>query len=256
MDRKKALTEYGHILHDMDDWLSSGYRQEHPEFALKVSSETESPVIKKELPSDEKTAVPFIPVSSENSSSLKQIESEIAECSACNLYLTRRNPVSGIGCAGAQLMIVTPPPYDGAESGGNPLTPAESEYLGKWIKALGLDYRDDTFITPAVKCRTPGARPPQSDESAACSVFLKRQYREVSPRSVLALGAAACGALTGNPADFPSLVGREWTWGGVPALVLWTPAEVLAHPARLREPVWESLKKLKAAWNAVPGSKL
>ncbi len=187
------------------------------------------------------------------SGGLNELAEEISGCRSCNLYLLRENTVPGVGTAGATLMIITPPPADGAR--GNPLPPFEAEYLGKWLTALKLT-PGEVFITPAVKCRTPGGRPPQKEEAAACAPYLHRQFKLVRPRAVLALGDAACGVLTGNPADFPSLVARDWTYAGVPALVLWTPAEVLANPKRLRKPVWESLQQLQAAWNALPGSPL
>jgi len=275
MDRIEAFTEYGRILQDTGDWLSSGYRQNHPEREVVLPSAP-----KQGIEPEAKTATPTIltpavisageasrkikpaaastsaesPVAS--SSTLEQIRLEISDCTGCNLYLTRQNTVPGVGGPGAEVMIVTPPPSDNAGFESGPLPLFEYEYLEKWLRALGLDPLLDTFITPAVKCRTPGGRPPNPGESEACSSFLRRQYKEVKPRAVLALGAAACGALTGNAADFPSLVGRDWTWGSVPALVLWTPSEVLASPGRLRAPVWESLQRLKAAWNALPGSQL
>ena len=190
------------------------------------------------------------PVSSD-SAELPRIAAEIRDCRNCSLNLTRENTVPGFGPADCLLMVITPAPADSAAEGDSPLPPFEDEYLGKWLTALELRPGRDVFITPAVKCRTPGGRPPAPGESAACAGYLHRQYRAAAPRAVLALGASACGSLTGSPADFPALVGREWNWGGVPALVLWTPAEVLANPARLRSPVWESLKRLKAAWNAL-----
>ena len=186
----------------------------------------------------------------EDSAELRGIADEVRSCRGCNLFLIRENTVPGVGLSGATLMIVTPPPTESAGEEDGPLAPYEAEYLGKWLVALGLDSRRDVFITPAVKCRTPGGRPPHAEESAACAAHLRRQYKAVKPKAVLALGDAACGALTGNAADFPSLVGQDWTWGAVPALVLWTPSEVLANPGRLRAPVWDALKRLKAAWNA------
>ena len=188
---------------------------------------------------------------SPDAAELSRIASEIRDCRNCNLHLTRENTVPGFGAADCLLMVITPAPGDSASEGDSPLPPFEDEYLGKWLTALELRPGRDVFITPAVKCRTPGGRPPAPGESAACAGYLHRQYRAAAPRAVLALGASACGSLTGSPADFPALVGRDWNWGGVPALVLWTPAEVLANPARLRSPVWESLKRLKAAWNAL-----
>lgn len=267
MDRTQTFTEYGRILQESDDWLSHGYRREHAD--QEPSDESPPEMSENQLPVPpidpgvhagvtekvtESVNESVIEGSPESSSTLQQIAGEIAGCRNCNLYLIRQSTVPGIGSIGATLMIVTAPPSDGAGETDSPLPLYEIEYLGKWLTALGLQTGRDTFITPAVKCRTPGGRPPHPDESGACAGYLRRQYKEVKPRAILALGAAACGALTGNPADFPSLVGRDWTWGAVPALVLWTPAEVLANPGRLREPVWESLKRLKVAWNAVPGS--
>ncbi len=264
MDRTEAFTEYGRILQETGDWLSRGYRQNHPEPEVVLPSvpkpETAAPgathALTPSVTPDGVSPSSFTAVSSADSSTLAGIGLEISSCTGCNLYLTRQNTVPGVGRAGSEIMIVSPPPSDSAGFESGPLPLYEYEYLEKWLRALGLDPLLDVFITPAVKCRTPGSRPPNPGESAACSPFLRRQYKVVKPRAVLALGAAACGALTGNPADFPALVGRDWTWGSVPALVLWTPAEVLASPDRLRGPVWESLQRLKAAWNALPGSQL
>lgn len=276
MDRAQIFTEYGHILEDSFDWLSYGYRRKHgaQEIVLpkRIGNSTENTdVISNAVSTAPLTAevhrsvqVPAegvsiggAPVLSREidpaaESRLSEIFSEISACRNCNLYLIRQSTVPGIGHPGSTLMVVTPPPADGAGELDVPLPRYEQEYLEKWLTALGLRPGTDTFITPAVKCRTPGGRPPHAEESAACSGYLRRQYKEIRPKAVLALGAAACAALTGNSGDFPSLVGRDWTWGSIPALVLWTPAEVLANPGRLRKPVWESLQRLKASWNAVP----
>ncbi len=292
MDRTQAFAEYAHILGDFEDSLSGGFRRIREEQAIRIPVQTmpdaDAPVQESAYESsssapasDPGLAAPGRAVSpasgpgpagsaggpgtdvspslqrpadSQSVEALKTVAGEIAVCRNCNLYLMRENTVPGIGSPGATLMIVTPPPVDSASELTTPLPAFEQEYLEKWLVALELDPSRDVFITPAVKCRTPGARPPQSEEAAACTGFLRRQYKAVAPRAVLALGSSGCGALTGNPGDFPSLVGRDWNWGAVPALVLWTPAEVLANPGRLRGPVWESLKRLKASWNAVPGS--
>jgi len=270
MDRTEAFTEYGRILQDTSDWISFGYKMEHenPEVILPRSIPENQPqnpappngapgnaASENKAPENPSQAVASPPGSDFQTSSLKEIGVEISGCSGCNLYLTRQSTVPGVGVSAATLMIVTPPPSDAAGFDSVPLPPYEYEYLVKWLSALKLDPRQDIFITPAVKCRTPGGRPPHQEESEACAAFLRKQYKEVKPRAILALGDASCASLTGNPADFPSLVGRDWTWGSVPALVLWTPAEVLANP-RLRKPVWDSLQRLKAAWNAIPGTQL
>lgn len=273
MDRTQAFAEYGRILQESADWLSHGYRRKHADREptlpiLWVTPDETPPPMSENQPLTPSTDLGVPPAAVNVSvvestpaegtpfggATLQQIAGEVAGCRNCNLYLIRQSTVPGIGSIGATLMVVTAPPVVGAGETDNPLPLYEIEYLDRWLTALELKTGRDTFITPAVKCRTPGGRPPHPEESGACAGYLRRQYKEVKPRAILALGAAACGALTGNQADFPSLVGRDWTWGAIPALVLWTPAEVLANPGRLRKPVWESLQRLKAAWNAVPGS--
>lgn len=280
MERTEILNEYARILNDAEDLADGGYRREHE---IRVAA----PPLRRKPPGMSKTggaAAGSRPETAENhfdpasdsrpqrnggvshsgkdpvqpgieeSGSLRQIADEIANCRNCNLYLTRNQTVPGTGRAAVTLMIVTPPPADSASFRDSPLAVHEQEYLNKWLVALGLNPETDIFITPAVKCRTPAGRPPHPAELQACSGYLRRQYKEVKPRAVLALGETACGALTGNPLDFSSLVGQDWNWGAVPALVLWTPAEVLASPGRLRGPVWEALQQLRSAWNAIPGS--
>jgi len=274
MNRKKAEAEYGRILNDAIDWLRDGYRRERvgkegaaadPEINSVAWSfqdnEHNAPHsgIEGSDPDFQSTEVREIS-EGETSSTLQhggelgRISEEISRCESCNLYLIRENTVPGIGNENPLLMIVTAAPAFGAKETDGPLPPYESDYLDKWLKALDLQPALHTFITPVVKCRTPRGRPPKASESGECFRHLKRQFDELRPRAILALGAAACSALTGNTSNFSSLVGKPWTWGGIPSLVLWTPAEVLENPARLRKPVWDALQALRDAWNALPGT--
>ncbi|OQX28639.1 MAG: hypothetical protein B0D92_07895 [Spirochaeta sp. LUC14_002_19_P3] len=261
MDRNGAFIEYARILKDAEDWLTAGERREEEDITLTLPAspaqssrkeQTESPprlaapkVIKQ--PKNPVFAPPQLAASGGSAEELKKIAAEIQACEGCSLNLVRQNTVPGWGRAGAGIMIVTPPPPDGIAEDAQPLPGFEKDYLDKWLAAIGLNFDQDVFITPAVKCRTPGRRPPHPEEAAACAGYLRRQYTACAPRGVLGLGDAACGALSGNPRDFPALVGKDWHWGEIPALILWTPAEVLANPNRLRRPVWEALQRFGKA---------
>ena len=272
MNRLKARIEYKRILNDAIDWLRDGYRRERVEeeaIGAATSSEISIPsgnsrkneAPKKDVRGDDLDfQITELQEISENEASsqyrgeMRLLAEKIARCEKCNLYLIRENTVPGVGVGSPLLMIVTAPPAFGTRETDGPLPLYESDYLDKWLGAINLRPGLDTFITPAVKCRTPGGRPPSATELGECFQYLKRQFAELKPKAVLALGAAACAALTGNISDFPSHVGKPWTWEGVPALVLWTPAEVLENPVRLRKPVWEAIQRLRDAWNALPGT--
>jgi len=256
------LTEYTRILNDFHNLLHGGYRhhqgEEIGEYKAQQDNADPMSALKDELSNNTNRVVSHerSSPSSHDLDTLPRISNEIAGCHQCNLYLTRDQTVPGVGVQRATLMVVTDSPVDSARAESSPLAQYEQEYLDKWLSALELDIHNDVFITPAVKCRTPGARPPHQAELVSCSFYLRRQFKSVRPQAILALGATATAALTGNSADFPSLVGQDWTWGSIPALVLWSPAEVLAHPGRLRAPVWKALQRLKKAWDAIPGNRL
>ena len=259
MKRNEILAEYARILNDFHCLLRGGYGRhqgEKNDEAQQEDDDFKSALADKLRSGTERVeSHGMSSPGSDDSDTLFNISSDIARCHRCNLYLTREQTVPGVGIQRATLMVVTAPPIDSAGAQSSPLSPYEQEYLDKWLKALELDTQNDVFITPAVKCRTPGARPPHREELISCSFYLGRQYRSVRPKAILALGAAATAALTGKPADFHSLVGRDWSWGSIPALVLWTPAEVLASPGRLRAPVWKALQRLRKAWDAIPGNR-
>lgn len=270
MDRNGAFTRYAHILKQTEQWLAGGY----------ACNDNRDPIHLPPLKTQEKTATahtdrknkkhlsantvgiipekrlsvfnPPLPVSPEtgDSAQLEALARSIRTCENCNLHLFRENTVPGRGTVGAKLMIITSPPARGINEDASPLPLSESEYLNKWLLAMDLDPEKDVFITPAVKCRTPRGRPPLLEETAACATYLRKQYAALAPQAVLALGGTACAVLTGDVRDFPALVAKKWAWGDIPALVLWAPAEVLAHPNRLRRPVWEALKNFKATWHA------
>ncbi len=252
MDRNGAFIEYARILDETIDWLRDGYRRSDEAPPI-----IHPPQIAPTNKNSTYTSANFIPPEqvtheSDAATRLTNIADEIKACTKCNLNLIRKHTCPGRGRVAATLMVVTPPPGQEATEESSPFPSYEDEYLTKWLIALKLNPDTDAFITPTVKCHTPGRRPPQAEEAEACGGYLRRQVSAVAPKAILALGDAACGALTGNPRDFPSLVGKEWTWGNIPALVLWPPAEVLSQPNRLRRPVWQALQRFKAAWDASP----
>lgn len=274
----EARIEYERILNDAIDWLRYGYRRERVvennevseldprpgtaprsseknDFAASEnganSFDTKKDYLNSQIAAYQSTSEEKTDSISQHGGEIKRIAEEIASCEKCNLYLIRENTVPGVGVENPLLMIVTAAPVFGAKETDGPLSSDEFNYLDKWLRALNLEADSDTFIVPAVKCRTPGGRPPDAKELDECSQYFRRQFAELKPRAILALGAAACGVLTGDISNFPSLVGKLKIWEGVPSLVLWSPAEVRRNPVRLRKPVWEALQKLRDKWNAL-----
>ncbi len=119
---------------------------------------------------------------------LEEISREVASCTKCRLYLTRRNAVPGEGNPKAEIMFIGEAPGENEDLQGRPFVGAAGKVLTENIeKILGLR-RDQVFITNVVKCRPPNNRDPMEDEIAACSPYLDRQIMAIKPKVIVTLG--------------------------------------------------------------------
>ena len=120
------------------------------------------------------------------------------------------------------------------------------------IKAMGIG-REDVYIANVVKCRPPGNRTPERDETETCSPFLMRQIAVVKPKVVVALGAVAAKNLLAMNASMMELRGRFYdfmptgtrssdpSWQGTKLAVTYHPAFLLRDPRQKGE-AWKDLQ--------------
>lgn len=58
--------------------------------------------------------------------------------------------------------------------------------------------REDVYITYAVKCHTPGGRPPEKEELKSCKKYLLEEIAVVKPEIIITLGNVALNQVTGH----------------------------------------------------------
>lgn len=155
----------------------------------------------------------------------------IQGCTACALHQGRRQPVPGIGVAGAPWVFVGEGPGAEEDARGEPFVGASGHLLDAMLAALGLQRGVDTSILNVVKCRPPGNRVPDAGEVSACVPYLQRQIDLLGPRVIVALGKTAAQALLGSTVNLGSLRGQVHTVGGRPLIVTYHPAYLLRNPA-------------------------
>lgn len=159
------------------------------------------------------------------------------------LCQTRTNLVFGAGNPQARLMFVGEAPGAEEEQRGEPFVGNAGQLLTKIIEAMGLQ-RQDVYLANVVKCRPPQNRQPAPAEVAACLPFLRDQIEAVGPLLIVALGATATSALTGQQAPLASLRGKFHTLCWNPqrrVLPTYHPAYLLRNP-QAKKTVWEDMK--------------
>jgi uracil-DNA glycosylase family 4 len=184
---------------------------------------------------------------------LRLIREDLGDCTRCKLHKQgRKQIVFGVGNPRADLMFVGEGPGADEDTQGEPFVGRAGQLLNNMIKAMGIR-REDVYIANVVKCRPPGNRTPERDETEICSPFLMRQIAVIKPKVVVALGAVAAKNLLAMNASMSELRGRFYdfmpagarssdpSWQGTKLAVTYHPAFLLRDPRQKGE-AWKDLQ--------------
>jgi len=183
---------------------------------------------------------------------LESLALEVASCTACRLSETRNLTVFGVGDPDADLMLVGEAPGHEEDLRGEPFVGAAGKLLDRILVALGLA-REQVYIANVLKCRPPGNRNPNPDETGACRRYLEAQIDEVKPRMLVALGRPAANWLTGKDLPIGRLRGGRHQFRGIPVVVTYHPAYLLRKESA-KKLCWQDLQEVIAALGLQPPS--
>ncbi len=149
--------------------------------------ETPETLVTHEPPrNDETMKQPNEPLgTSENEAAILQIRAEIGpNCTRCKLStLGRKQVVNSVGNFNARLMFVGEAPGADEDAQGEPFVGRAGQLLTDIIeKGLQIP-RKDVFIGNINRCRPPGNRAPEPDETVACKPFLLREIAVIQAKS-------------------------------------------------------------------------
>jgi DNA polymerase len=176
---------------------------------------------------------------------IEQIRAEIGkDCTRCKLCgLGRSQVVNSVGNFNADLMFVGEAPGADEDRLGEPFVGRAGQLLVDIIKAIGFE-RSDVFIGNINRCRPPGNRVPDPDESVVCKPFLLREVAVVRPKVIVVLGAHAAQNLLDTKTPISKLRGHFHDYLGVKVMPTFHPAYLLRDPRKKRE-VWEDMKMVR-----------
>lgn len=183
---------------------------------------------------------------------IEAIRNEIGqECSRCRLCsLGRSQVVNSVGNTNARLMFVGEAPGADEDRFGEPFVGRAGQLLTDIIEK-GLEIpREQVFIGNINRCRPPGNRAPEPDETAACKPFLLREIETVKPKVIVVLGATAAHNLLDVRTPISKMRGQFHDYMGVKVMPTFHPAYLLRDPNKKRE-VWEDIKMVRALLNAL-----
>ena len=183
--------------------------------------------------------------------SIAALHEDARGCTRCALHEMATQVVFGEGPADADLMFVGEQPGDQEDLAGRPFVGPAGRLFDAVAERAGVD-RSRTYVTNAVKhfkFVPRGKRrihqKPGASEVSACRWWLERERALVQPRLIVAMGATAAHALTGDGKGLLKRRGSvEATRGGAGE-----PVFITVHPSfLLRLPDEESRAREEAAF--------
>lgn len=172
---------------------------------------------------------------------LKEIATEVATCTLCELHHSRKNAVPGEGPDNSELMFIGEGPGFHENEQGRPFVGAAGKFLEELLAKIDLS-REQVYITNVVKCRPPGNRDPEFEEIETCTkTYLNRQIEAIDPKVIVTLGRFSMNLLIPN-VKISNVHGQSFQVKGRLVVPMYHPAAAL-HQGSLR-PVIENDFKL------------
>ena len=169
-----------------------------------------------------------------------QIKASVASCNHCALHARRNKAVFGVGDENADWLFVGEGPGADEDAQGEPFVGQAGKLLDNMLAAITLKRGVGVYIANVVKCRPPGNRNPEHQESLACEPYLHRQIELIKPKLIVALGKVAAVNLLAREASVASLRGKVHQYRGVPLIVTYHPAYLL-RTLQDKAKAWEDL---------------
>lgn len=169
-----------------------------------------------------------------------ELKRSIAECRACRLCEQRKQAVPGVGDTEADWLFVGEGPGAEEDERGEPFVGQAGRLLDAMLAAIDLKRGRKVYIANAVKCRPPGNRTPEPEETAACFPYLVRQIELLKPKLIVALGKPAAETLLDAEVKVGASRGRLFEFRGTPLIVTYHPAYLLRNLTD-KAKAWEDL---------------
>ncbi len=182
-----------------------------------------------------------------DSDSLATLDSRISRCMKCQLGITRKKFVFGVGNPNAKLVLIGEAPGADEDEQGEPFVGRAGQLLNKILAAVQLR-REDVFICNILKCRPPNNRDPLPDEVESCEPFLKKQLSVIQPKLIMCLGRIAGQTLLKTNASLTELRNNIYMYQGIKVMVTFHPAALLRNP-NWKRPAWEDVQKMRKLYD-------
>lgn len=187
------------------------------------------------------------------------LETNVQQCTRCELHTGRKQAITGRGSLSADLMFVLLAPGTSDDQSGMLCSGEADTLFSKMLSAINVAI-DDVYITSLLKCCVPSRHTITTTELHYCAEFLKRQIQLVKPKLLVVAGNTAARCLLQrnsslddlraiiNPQTNADMASKSTVFShqfeSVPIFISYSPQELLLQPENKRK-AWQDLQQMQ-----------
>jgi len=147
-------------------------------------------------------------------------------------------------------MIIGEAPGFEEDKIGKPFVGAAGKKLDEMIKAIGLDRKNNVYITNIIPWRPPNNRPPTEDEINLFLPYVEKHISIINPEILLLFGNVASRSLLNLKEGITKHHGKWFNYKNpflnkkIFTICIFHPSYLLRSPNK-KKIAWEDLKKVK-----------
>lgn len=153
-------------------------------------------------------------------------------CTKCPLSVSRTNVVFGVGNPDAEILFVGEAPGENEDLQGEPFVGRGGQLLDLYLNGIGLDRKENIYITNILKCRPPHNRDPKPEEEAQCIPYLREVVKIMQPKIIVCVGRIAAQMLISKEFRVTKEHGMFFEKKGILFMGTFHPAALLRDPRR------------------------
>lgn len=185
---------------------------------------------------------------------VEALKKAVQEFDGCALKKHATNTVFSDGVSTAGIMFVGEAPGADEDRQGIPFCGVSGQLLDRMLASIGLDRKENAYISNTIFWRPPGNRNPTEEELEVCRPFVEKHIALVKPKVLVLVGGVAAKSLLGTTEGITRLRTRPHSYSNslldtpIPAHALFHPSYLLRQPAH-KAMAWKDLLLIKQRLN-------
>ncbi len=186
----------------------------------------------------------------DEANNLIDLRSMVMTFDTLSIAKTATNTVFADGTENAKIMLIGEAPGAEEDAQGIPFCGASGQLLDQMLNYIGLQRKNNFYITNTIFWRPPGNRRPTPEELAICLPFVEKHIALINPNLIILVGGTAVSSLLDSKQGITQLRGKFFKYNNrylkddISITAIFHPSYLLRSPGQ-KKVAWKDLLNIE-----------